>query len=66
MEKKVLIIIDKIVYYVTIIKRFFELESGVLTWFETESAPGSNVGKNKLGEINLKGYTVSSQAGYRH
>ena len=39
-------------------RRFFILKEGVLTYFEKETVKGSNVGENKLGELELKGYKI--------
>ena len=39
-------------------RRFFILKEGVLTYYEKETVKGSNVGENKLGELELKGYKI--------
>ncbi len=39
-------------------RRFFILKEGLLTYYEKETVKGSNVGENKLGELELKGYKI--------
>ena len=41
-------------------RRFFVIDKGLLTYYETETFKKSNVGKNELGKLNLRGYTVSN------
>jgi hypothetical protein len=44
-------------------RRFFILNNGILRYYESEDYPGSNSGKNILGEINLQNYDVARIAG---
>ena len=44
-------------------RRFFVIDKGLLTYYETETFKKSNVGKNELGKLNLRGYTVSNPTG---